>query len=1082
MPIEGLSNFAKGETTISRVGFGSEVVLERCNGYRCDDGSLTPDDLVDKLTSSALGATVPEQVPAAFVANEATKIICRDKSEQMRECSANAWGSAGSVCDVLAESTPARVGKQIVFPAGDSFADLMAYEPGSASTRLRPLSLKAPTDYIASAKPVVTASSLTATRLFDCDDAESDWAGLSANYVAATSGDKATLTLNSSTTAGQKAFTKDLGSTGIGLTNKEYLVIDLRLQNDQQLYSEAGLFPNNSGLMASGYILSLYTDQACTALIASYYLPRLDTSGKVNRVAIKISSTSTCKGISIDTSSFYVPPASGDPSYILTVYSEVYTSAWTHKGNFLLPEIVYSKSPLAEAFETVQDNTATTIPVGTNLLLNPGFEDGAAGLDNWTGVGVDPNVNSRYPRSGTNSLVIDDATDGARQDNVAVTAGKQYYFEGWSQKQTSTKMSWRATIQPKTAGDVNVGSAIYIPSSGAFESQFNKWTRLKGSVTIPATATKVSITAASVDGANNEYHVVDDLAFYAVDSTVATTTVVLQTFSEDMTSRAPETPLVRYRACFAGKDLLGGGDYKLMISDPSEVSSPDVVADPWKSYSVALTLPVGQVATIAADPTAGGTDYDVGDILTITTGGTEAKVKVTAVDDDPTNGVVTGLKLISRGSGYTTGTGKVTAALTGEGSGCTVNISAITNQRAIDEYGYYLTDVIIYRSIYDGATKTWGAWSYVGSANIGTTSTVVDTGNDAVASLHGLDVPEEMETHNAAASSARYVAYKDNRVVSLCLGWDEATGAWLKPTALQVSSYEKPWAHPSIPDLATDGWVVDGYQVTGAVGRGLAVLDEDLLVFLDSEFFHLRGNDATTGYQFIGRQAIGCASNRSIAVGRRFVIFHDGTNFVQYAGGVERPISRFLVDSSLIDWEETHSAVICKDQYVFHCEHDGDWALLIYDTRSDSWRIRRSDALEVVGICTDGLSVYGVTPAGDLVDVFGGTADDGAASVVREVFTQYVRIAPAGEEAQVSELVFDIESASAVDLALSVSVLGAKNATVTDTLTTVTTKTRHTLGVNLKGEFIKVEMTYTGTAPPTIRFIGFGIDGRMRRP
>lgn len=88
----------------------------------------------------------------------------------------------------------------------------------------------------------------------------------------------------------------------------------------------------------------------------------------------------------------------------------------------------------------------------------------------------------------------------------------------------------------------------------------------------------------------------------------------------------------------------------------------------------------GTIHTISATATVAGTGYVVGDVLTITTGGTNGKVQVLAVDG---GGAVTSLVLRSRGYGYTTGTGKVTSG--GAGSGCTVNITAIgtcTNKAA----------------------------------------------------------------------------------------------------------------------------------------------------------------------------------------------------------------------------------------------------------------------------------------------------------------------------------------------------------------------------------------------------------------
>lgn len=99
----------------------------------------------------------------------------------------------------------------------------------------------------------------------------------------------------------------------------------------------------------------------------------------------------------------------------------------------------------------------------------------------------------------------------------------------------------------------------------------------------------------------------------------------------------------------------------------------------------------GIIGSVSATPTAGGAGYAVGDVLTITTGGSGAKVIVGAVS----GGVVASLglhyandsqgrRVYYRGEGYTAGTGKATAADSGSGAGCTVNITALAK---LEVYG-----------------------------------------------------------------------------------------------------------------------------------------------------------------------------------------------------------------------------------------------------------------------------------------------------------------------------------------------------------------------------------------------------------
>lgn len=80
----------------------------------------------------------------------------------------------------------------------------------------------------------------------------------------------------------------------------------------------------------------------------------------------------------------------------------------------------------------------------------------------------------------------------------------------------------------------------------------------------------------------------------------------------------------------------------------------------------------GAIGTVAVN--AGGSGYAVGDILTVVqTGAAGAKLVVTAVNA----GAVTSVVVVERGQGYATGTGLSTSALTGSGSGCTVDVSTL---------------------------------------------------------------------------------------------------------------------------------------------------------------------------------------------------------------------------------------------------------------------------------------------------------------------------------------------------------------------------------------------------------------------
>lgn len=80
------------------------------------------------------------------------------------------------------------------------------------------------------------------------------------------------------------------------------------------------------------------------------------------------------------------------------------------------------------------------------------------------------------------------------------------------------------------------------------------------------------------------------------------------------------------------------------------------------------------VQAINPVPTAGGTGYSIGDVLTCAVGGTGAQVTVSSINP---GGVVTGLVLShsGTGTGYGVGTGK--AITGGTGTGCTIEVTTV---------------------------------------------------------------------------------------------------------------------------------------------------------------------------------------------------------------------------------------------------------------------------------------------------------------------------------------------------------------------------------------------------------------------
>lgn len=80
------------------------------------------------------------------------------------------------------------------------------------------------------------------------------------------------------------------------------------------------------------------------------------------------------------------------------------------------------------------------------------------------------------------------------------------------------------------------------------------------------------------------------------------------------------------------------------------------------------------ITAVNSTPTAGGTNYVIGDVLTCSVGGTGAQVRVTSIAP---GGIVTGIELVHSGTatGFAVGTGRATTG--GTGTGCTIEITAV---------------------------------------------------------------------------------------------------------------------------------------------------------------------------------------------------------------------------------------------------------------------------------------------------------------------------------------------------------------------------------------------------------------------
>ncbi len=209
-------------------------------------------------------------------------------------------------------------------------------------------------------------------------------AGLLADSGSGTWVDYQSITLmEGSPKSTPKCFTLDLGSAGVDLTGKTYLLLDLSLEwvgskpSSQQMGNGrmlgAGIFsgrdnvPSNIRIMTaeqvkdwqaawenwnqarvsgvSGLSLSLYGDQECSNLIRTYELPALHEAGKITRMCVHLGGAAgTVKSVAIGTTDSYLAPPPG-ASWRVWLHTMPFTEDWKFAGNTLLPEPRYQDSP-----------------------------------------------------------------------------------------------------------------------------------------------------------------------------------------------------------------------------------------------------------------------------------------------------------------------------------------------------------------------------------------------------------------------------------------------------------------------------------------------------------------------------------------------------------------------------------------------------------------------------------------------------------------------------------------------------------------------------------------------------------------
>jgi hypothetical protein len=183
------------------------------------------------------------------------------------------------------------------------------------------------------------------------------------------------------------------------------------------------------------------------------------------------------------------------------------------------------------------------------------------------------------------------------------------------------------------------------------------------------------------------------------------------------------------------------------------------------------------IQAINSAPTAGGTGYTIGDVLTCAIGGGGAQVRVTAITS---GGVVTALELINSGTttGYTVSTGNATTG--GTGTACTLNITVVgptvnvvTATAAWFKKGDVVTGAGFNDALYNTALTILGvsavttstctfsiattAAANMATANAFSTTTIVDCNKNWVVNEHAGRLVHIMVAGTAPTSQIRWI-------------------------------------------------------------------------------------------------------------------------------------------------------------------------------------------------------------------------------------------------------------------------------------------------------------------------------------
>lgn len=209
----------------------------------------------------------------------------------------------------------------------------------------------------------------------------------------------------------------------------------------------------------------------------------------------------------------------------------------------------------------------------------------------------------------------------------------------------------------------------------------------------------------------------------------------------DATSRYEIWPDDRAFAAVGGNSVILGyhPDFDMWtqghLFDAGIAANITVSQSGWMPIAVASAIAsiAAGVTAVNATPTAGGTGYVIGDILTCSVGGTGAQVIVTGIAP---GGVVTSIQLVNSGTatGFTVGTGRATTG--GSGTGCTIEITSVgrtSNVTTATATWFKTGDVV---NIAGATEAAWnGNYTILGVSALSTTACTFSVATTALSAI-----------------------------------------------------------------------------------------------------------------------------------------------------------------------------------------------------------------------------------------------------------------------------------------------------------------------------------------------------------